>query len=346
MPLKLDILANTRQFVSEMRKAGASTDDVSEALDDMAKDGAKAGEKLERSFKDLSSAAQVQGKKAGDNLKKGIGAGFDDVKKEAQSSGAEAAASFTGDLNDIPGVLQEVAANLGPAGIAGGAIIGAITGVALASVTAWDEKIRGIKDATASMWEDAAQSGDTFLKGEAIRAEATRILWDDAFKLDFENARAAGVEASDLAIALATGVGETYDKVHEQFMTQKDKEKAKQAEANSAALQSGARVVDNYNAQEAAVDKTITTLEEKSKATEDGKKKAQEAAAVEKQLQSEIQERVTGTRVALEDLARGVYTPTVKPVLDRSSVDASLRQVVRDINGTVAYIKVGQQILR
>jgi hypothetical protein len=185
MALKLDILANTRAFVQEMKKADASVEDISDALDDMAKDGAKAGEKLEASFKELSKAS----KKTGDAIGKNVKGGLDEAKDEAASSGREAAASFSGGLEDIADFAQETLANalggFGPIGAAAGTALAVGLGAALSSLAAQQERIDAIR-------ESARDLSETLYENKGVLPIAEEV--SRAFDLLSSERAAQGIE--------------------------------------------------------------------------------------------------------------------------------------------------------
>ncbi|WP_345801023.1 hypothetical protein AAIB33_16390 [Microbacterium sp. AZCO] len=263
-------------------------------LEQSMRDAQKLTQDLAEETKRTARAIETEYRKAGDSAKNG----FDSVKDEARQSGAEAAASFSGEFTDIQDVAQETLANLGPAGIVGAVGIGAIAGVATAAVEAWNEKIQGIKDSTADMWQQAATEGQAFLDTSAIQAEAHRILWDDAYKAEIDAAEQAGVTRTDFAIALATGEGEIYNQVHQQLIAA---EKEKQQEA----LRTQGVFRDNYDAQVFAeqqeangVNASIDLLEEKAKAIDENKRKAADAASVTATLGEQERDQIQRTRDA------------------------------------------------
>lgn len=309
MALKLDILANASDLIRNMKKAGDSVEDVSDALDDLAKDGGRDGDKLERTFKELSRAGSRAADDIGDDMRRGFRRAEQSAEKfstrakdELQDSAREGAASFSGELSDIPDVLQEATANLGPAGIAGGAIIGAIGAVALASVEEWNEKIDGIKQATADAWQAAAEEGQAFLDKDAVLAEAHRINWDKAYDEQRRAAEQAGVDAADLAIALATGEGEVFDRVHRQIMDARQEEIDKAREAMTASVDGNVAIQDSVTSVNSELARTVTVLDEKKKATEDAKERAQESADIEATLQQKTRGEVEKTRTKLQEL--------------------------------------------
>jgi methyl-accepting chemotaxis protein len=143
--LSLDITANTREAVRGAKDIGDALGDVADSLDDLAKDGSKSTDKLERSFddtrketakvergfKDLADTAKRESNTAGDAIGRNVKRGTDDAQdgikeigNEAASTAKESAASFDGSAASIGDAFQEVAANafssFGPAGLIAG----------------------------------------------------------------------------------------------------------------------------------------------------------------------------------------------------------------------------------
>lgn len=181
MALKLDVLANTRQMVTEMKKGGASVEDISDALDELRRQGDKATEELERSFKDLAREAERTDKKiesvGSSGFKKASGAGSE-FKSEALSNFSEVTSSFDGSMSSIAdlaqGTLGGIAANIPGIGIAGGIAalgIGAIT----AELTNAQERSKEIKD---SIVQDFIDIGDA-LDTEAVTERIEKLLGDE-----------------------------------------------------------------------------------------------------------------------------------------------------------------------
>jgi hypothetical protein len=181
MALKLDVLANTRQMVTEMKKGGASVEDISDALDELRRQGDKATEELERSFKDLAREAERTDKKiesvGTSGFKKASGAGSE-FKSEALSNFSEVTSSFDGSMSSIAdlaqGTLGGIAANIPGIGIAGGIAalgVGAIT----AELTNAGERSKEIKD---SIVQDFIDIGDA-LDTEAVTERIEKLLGDD-----------------------------------------------------------------------------------------------------------------------------------------------------------------------
>lgn len=180
MALKLDILANTRQLVSEMKKGGASVEDISDSLDEMAKDGEKATEKLERSFKEMATHA----KKADNQIEKigGPGGGFSkagdaagEFKQEALANFSEVTSSFDGSMSSIADLAQGTLGGLAGAipgiGLAAGVAAAGI-GLIGAQMQANEEKA---KETTENIVADFISMGDA-LSSEAVKGRIDTLL--------------------------------------------------------------------------------------------------------------------------------------------------------------------------
>lgn len=349
MALKLDILANTRQLVGEMKKAEASVEDISDALDDLIRDGDKAGDKLEDSFRDAVREVKKLDDAARDATK-GVGKSFDkagkDVEKfgdkardELRDSAREGAQSFSGEFTDVQDVLQETVANLGPAGIAGAAIIGAVVSTATAAVEAWNEKIDGIKEATADMWQEAAAEGQAFIDGEAIRAEAHRILWDDTYKEELETAERAGIKRSDFALALAEGEGEAFDRVHQQFMDAKDAEAEKAKDTAVNIQNAGLEGFRQETAFAGQIGKTISVLDEKAKSVEYNRQVARDAAEATRTYEEDERRQYEHTADVHRQAQDRIRSDASKPVVTRFVADTSaLDRAIRNYQPPTIHI--------
>lgn len=151
MALKLDILANTRQFVKEMQDAGASVEDITDALDELVKQGDDTADKVRKSFREITKGASTSATKVERDYKEA----FDGVKKEAAQSGAEAAQSFGGSFEDIADFAQETLAQafqgFGPAGAAAGVAIAAALGAALQGAADAQERLSEARERAAEL---------------------------------------------------------------------------------------------------------------------------------------------------------------------------------------------------
>jgi len=333
MAPSIDINANTRAAQANIKDLSKALDETSDALDDVARDAGKSGDKLEASFRDMVRASEKAGREIGKNLKDEPKRALNDLKDEARDSGREAAASFSGEFGDVTDFIQETVANgLGPAGVAGGVLIGAVTATAMAAVEAWNEQVQGIKDATASMWQEAASEGQSFLDASAIQAEAHRNLWDEAYQAQLDAAEKAGVKRADLAVALATGEGEAFDRVHKQIMDARAEEQAAARDAVLASQDGNVALQDTAALVNSELAKTVTLLEEKAKATDDSKRKTREAAEATAILYAEERDQIKRTADAAtaryEAMAKHYGQPIKTAIeVDSRSLDIAERRL-------------------
>lgn len=210
MALRLDVLANTRQFVTEMKKAGASTEDISDALDEMKRQGDRATEELERSFKDLAREAERTDKKVEDvgksGFKKASGASAE-FKDEALANLSEVSSSFDGSMESIgdlvQGTLGGVTANIPLIGIAAA---GAAAGVGLIT-----DAFTKADEATDEARDSAYEYGLTVSTTGAFADVASRINdltgSVEGLKEVQDIATVSGWKQKEVVKALATGDG-------------------------------------------------------------------------------------------------------------------------------------------
>lgn len=250
--LKIDLLADTRDFQRGVQDAEKELAQVSDALDDVARDGDstarklersfddvsdaaresgdEASSRLERSFKDIADSARKSGDDAGDGLKKGIDKGSDaagEFADEAKSSAKESAASFSGEFEDVGDLIQEVAANafagFGPlgaaAGIAAAVGIGAITAALAAGGEQSDEMKQKIADLGAEFIETGG-IGERSMEGaiDALKEMATTTEEGETSLAALRKlARESGSDFEDLAAAFI-GSGEDATKAYEEAL--------------------------------------------------------------------------------------------------------------------------------
>ena len=239
MALKLDILANTRQFVSEMKQAGSSVEDISENLDDLAKEGKQTSDKLEASFRDLARSAQRVKTDGTDKAKDGL----NDFKSEADGTAREVAASFDGSAESIAGGFQEVAANalagFGPIGAAAGLAAAVGIGFVTQELAKQEESTKRLKGYFSDAYQTAAEEGRKYIDAATIIAEANDIIYNPErageWKQLQEDALEIGLKGSDLALAQA-GDQESLNKVIELTGAAYDDAKKKREDAGNTAI--------------------------------------------------------------------------------------------------------------
>ena len=149
--LELDVLMNTRDVQRGAKDVDKALDGVSDSLDDVARDGEQAGDKLERSFRDAADAAKRESRTIESDVQRNVNRGFDrasegaeNFKDEAKQNAAEVAASFDGSAESIADGFQGLAATafsgFGPAGIAAGVTAAAGIGLVTQALTTAQEQ--------------------------------------------------------------------------------------------------------------------------------------------------------------------------------------------------------------
>jgi hypothetical protein len=213
MALKIDIAANTRQAQSSITDLSKDLDKVADSLDDVAKDGADAGAKLERSFKDMVREAKEADKaveKIGDGGKRGFGKAGDaaeEFKGEALQNVSEVVSSFDGSMESIgevvQGTLGGVSSNLG--------LLGAAAVPIAASVGLITEAFVKAGEATDEARDSAYAYGLTVAETGAYADAASRINdltgSVEGLKEVQDIATVSGWKQQDVLKAMATGDG-------------------------------------------------------------------------------------------------------------------------------------------
>ena len=124
------------------RESQRSTRRVSDDLSDTGKDARTAADRIEKSYREAFESTRSASKTATTDLggdarrsMKEAGDATDTFAKEAKSNLSETVSSFRGDAEDIPQIFQDVfggvVADLGPAGLIGGALAAAGIGLAV-----------------------------------------------------------------------------------------------------------------------------------------------------------------------------------------------------------------------
>lgn len=309
MALRLDVLANTRQFVAEMKKSGASVEDITDSLDEMARQGDRDTEKLERSFKELSRQADRTEKDVAAVGDKGFhkaGEASGEFKSEALANFSEVASSFDGSMESIgdtiQGTLGGVASAIPGIGIAAGVAaigIGAIT----TRITEMGEEAARIKQ---SILDDYLDLGDALDK-EAVDARVRDILGADNTRKQAELlADILDVTVGQATLALAgdfESAGVTVDEVMSGINTA-----------------SGSVDFDTWNDLKNTVDATTLAMEYGKEAADAQADAQKRTAATTKEAQDKNTKEVNETAKAMRDLAAGIV-PIVQPVTLKVSVN-------------------------
>jgi hypothetical protein len=208
--LRLDILANTRQFVNEMKQAGASTEDISDSLDELKRQGDKDIGALEKSFQQLAREASTTDKKI-EGIGKGgfgkAGKASAEFKDEALANISEVTSSFDGSLESIGDLAQGTLGGI-TAAIPG---IGIAAAGAAAAVGVITESFVKAQEATDEAKNSAYEYGLT-LDATGQLADVTGRINEltgsvEGLKKVQDIANVSGWEQKEVLKALATGDG-------------------------------------------------------------------------------------------------------------------------------------------
>jgi hypothetical protein len=214
--IAINFLADVRDFLRGTKNVEDELDDVADALDDVARDGEQASEKLEDGFKEVLKASKKTGDGIGDNFKKGTkeaGEGLDDLQENSKSNAKEVAASFDGSVESIVDGFQGLAAEafegFGVAGLVAGAALAAGIGLATAEFQRTEEEAQKARERIAELglaMIEAGAEGERPLESviEALQGIITNS--DDAVKKFKDIDRAVqfvGGSAEELALAYA-----------------------------------------------------------------------------------------------------------------------------------------------
>lgn len=214
-----NLVANTRQFqkaVSE--EVPAALEDMSASLDDVVRDGERAGERLERSFREVADAAQRESRKVGDDFERNTDRGMSrasdavaDFKGEAIQNLGELASSFDGTVQGVADGIQ---------GLAGGASVGliqmggpiagigaALAGIGIIGGTVFQQiadDAEASEQRIADMYDDMLESGQNYLSQQHVLDAINDIVKDqDLYNAALERSKILGV---DIATVLAAEV--------------------------------------------------------------------------------------------------------------------------------------------
>lgn len=158
--LSMNLVADTREAQKEFgTDVPGALDKMSDALDDVVRDGERGGERLERSFREVADAAKKESREVGEAFDKNATRGFDragdaarEFKGEAIQNLGEVASSFDGTVTGIADGFQGLAGGAsvalinmgGGLAIAGGALagLGLVGGAVLSGIAAKGEAMR------------------------------------------------------------------------------------------------------------------------------------------------------------------------------------------------------------
>lgn len=273
--INLDADLGVRGFLKGTKDMEEALQDVSNELEDTAKEGDKGLEKLSDKLIEAKKAAD-EAAKSGDNIgtsyKRGTKeaeGGLQDFKQEANSTAKESAASFDGSAESIIDSFQEIAANafagFGAAGAIAGLAAAAGIGIASAAILDSEEKAKEAKQRISDLGTAFIESGADVAQVEAFREALQGIVTnadDAAVKIDdlrkFTKKYGEAVPSvSDFAIAYS-GNADAIEKVTDELEKAIAAEKEKNYTTKTGAEQSSKR----QDAYQAEIDKLEGIQEE------------------------------------------------------------------------------------
>lgn len=238
MALSIDIAANTRAAQAQVGDLGDALDKVADALDDVARDAQRSGDKAERAFdgmeKGLTGVAR-EADDAADKVEKSFremvkdaeraddkigktgdkGGGFSkageasgEFKDEALSNFSEVTSSFDGSMSSIQDLAQGTLGGLASSGLpgiglaAGAAAVG--VGLIGSAIEANDEAMKASEERT-SEWAQAYIEGTERMVGAShVLAQIQDITTDtEKYKKATESAKDWGVDVGTAISAMA-----------------------------------------------------------------------------------------------------------------------------------------------
>jgi hypothetical protein len=255
--------AAAQKVEDSLREAGAR-DDLIDAARRIGDQGPSEIEKMQRALRDLGDTSKDAAGKvkdsaqdaenalddvaraaddAGDKIGKGLDDGFDKAREGAREAGdelkgtaSEAAASWSGEFDDIGDVVQEgLVGGLGAIGGPVGVAAGILGGVAAGSlITEYTEGVEQLEELTTEIFEAIAEDGATSFasmsesaKTAFIETRAEALLTEHGVKDIASAAEALGVTSATALAAMAgdteatTQVTEAYNEqvrlLHEQW---------------------------------------------------------------------------------------------------------------------------------
>lgn len=241
-PIEIPFLANVWNALRGFKNLESGLDEVSDSLDDVARDAKRAGddlgdnvkggakeaeqstERLERSFKDLRDEARRSSRQAGDdlgdNIKRGAdrgaraaGEASEEIRDEFKSNLSEVTSSFRGDLESLgdlaQGTLGGLVSGLGPVGLAVGAAGALGIGLVMGATEQATERTEQYKARVAELSDAYIESGQRGALSFSQVADKLRQLATEGDDVAgtladiFKRAEGAGLEMEDLTSAFA-----------------------------------------------------------------------------------------------------------------------------------------------
>jgi hypothetical protein len=181
------------KVAASMKDAGKATAGIDDGLKDAGSAVERFEDKAKTAFKKLSDSSGKAGKDVAKDTKHGFdesGEAVETFKDEAKSNLSEVASSFSGDMDSavdlIQGTLGGLVADLGPAGLVGGAVAALAIGLAKAAADGEAERINRIGEAASALAGDIEAVGgdiekvdfDGRMREWGLAIQDTREWWE------------------------------------------------------------------------------------------------------------------------------------------------------------------------
>lgn len=345
MALKIDIAANTRQAQAQVKDLGESLEKVGGSLDEVARDGKAAGEKLERTFRDMGKDAD----EAGRDIKKGIGKGLKETADEAKQSGREAAASFSGEFSDVGDFLQETVAQglggFGPIGLAAGLAGAAGIGLVTAELQRQQQETDLLKQRFSDMYQQAAEDGLNYVSTAAIIANTNDLMFNPDRAREWADVQAdavkIGIDANTVALA-RNGHEESLNVTLAATAAARDALKAKAEDGGATAIRLATAEVQEYEKLRREYE-GIGALHDSNK---DSLKAAQEIAnGLHEEERAQIQRTKDAAQARYEALAAQAANPIKLRVELQDDTATQMAGIVSRLQGRRVTVGVGTVLL-
>lgn len=196
--IRIKFLSDVADFLRGTKDVDKALEDVGDSLDQVARDGDAAADKLEKSFKNV-------GRDLGTNVKKGAkdaDEGLRDLKNNTAQNLKETTASIHSAedaIGGVQGLLAESLEGFGPAGVIAGSALAAGLGLA---VSAWQKQSEKIKQLSHDL-TDALISDNGRLSEDSIVSRIKDLATDGSITKLADQARKARVDVATFIRAVA-----------------------------------------------------------------------------------------------------------------------------------------------
>jgi hypothetical protein len=316
--LSLDIAMNTREVIKGAGDIEGALEDVSDSLDDVARDGDKATEKLERSFSEAMRDISAESRRGGDAVSRNFERGTSnareslrELKTEGIQNVAETLSSTDGSLQSfadgVQGTLGGVVAGLSAisptaAAVAGGAALS--FGLVTNELVRQQEEAKKLRERFSDLYKTAQEEGRTFLSEAQIQAEVLDILWNPERVNEYHDAQKA---AKDTGVELGTvlrGVAGDQQAAADVIAVSSvriDELKQKSAQFTGAVQGSMSPILKDYLRQQTSLEGIRDRYEGVIKVQEENTRKAQEAQDLLDRMHADEREQIKQSQQADTD---------------------------------------------